>query len=207
MPPRARLGNRTRRIAVALPAAAGAALALPSAALAHNLSDRYQAPLPLVVFIAGAALAVAVSFVFVMMRSSGPERSAALEASRPPTVPRWLRALLATIGIVAWVWIVAQTLFGGAGDGDVASLFLWNYGWVGVALISALLGPAWAWIDPFSTLHRALRWLGSRLRLSGGKPAVGQSTSDAGQRWSASRSWSGSSSSPASAADERWVCC
>lgn len=96
------------------------------------------------------------SFVFVMMRSSGPERSAALEASRPRTLPSWLRALLATIGIVAWVWIVAQTLFGGAGDGDVASLFLWKYGWVGVALISALLGPAWAWIDPFSTLHRAL---------------------------------------------------
>lgn len=167
---RARLGHRTLRLALGLPAAAGVCLALPSAALAHTLTDRYQAPLPLVVYIAGAALAVAMSFVFVMLRSSGPQPSAASEESPPRTVPRWLRALLRTLGIVAWVWIVAQTLFGGAGDGDVASLFLWNYGWVGVALISALVGPAWAWIDPFTRLHRGLGWIGRRLGLSGGEP-------------------------------------
>lgn len=166
----ARPGRRTLRLAAGLPAAAGFALAMPAAALAHQLTDRYQAPLPLVVYIAGAALAVAMSFVFVILRSPAP-LSRKPEEAPPRTVPAWLRALLQIVGIVAWVWIVAQTLVGGSGDGDVASLFLWVYGWVGLALVTALVGPAWAWIDPFTTLHRALGWIGGRLGLSGGEPA------------------------------------
>lgn len=164
------LGSRTLRLAAAVPAATSVALAMPSVALAHQLTDRYQAPLPLVIYIAGAALAVGMSFVFVILRSAAPVAAEPVEA-RPRNVPAWLRALLHGIGIVAWVWIVAQTLVGGSGDGDVASLFLWVYGWVGVALVSALVGPAWAWIDPFTTLHRGLGWIGGRLGLSGGEPA------------------------------------
>jgi len=158
------------RLALGLPAAAAVALALPSAVLGHSLTDRYQAPLPLVAYIIGAALAVAMSFLFVMLRNSRPAAAEAVEAP-PRPVPTWLRGLLMALGIVAWVWILAQTLGGGAGDGDVASLFLWVYGWVGVALICALIGPAWAWIDPFTTLHRGLGWISGRLGLSGGEPA------------------------------------
>ncbi len=161
---------RTLRLGASLTALTGLALAMPSAALAHQLTDRYQAPLPLVVYIGGAALAVAMSFVFVMMRTSAPGVRETAEAA-PWTVPAWLGWLLRFVGFVAWVWIVAQALFGGSGDGDVASLFLWVYGWVGVALVSALVGPAWAWIDPFSTLHQGLGWIGRRLGLSGGEPA------------------------------------
>jgi hypothetical protein len=87
------------------------------------------------------------------------------------TVPAWLRLGLRALGLIGWTWIVAQTLVGGSGDGDVASLFLWTYGWVGLALVSALLGPAWAWIDPFSTIHELLSAAGRRLGLSGGAPA------------------------------------
>ena len=54
-----------------------------------------------------------------------------------------------------------QAIAGGSSDADVASLFLWTFGWVGLAMVSALLGPAWSWLDPFTTLHdlgsRALR--------------------------------------------------
>ena len=79
---------------------------------------------------------------------------------------------LRAIGLLAWLWIVVQALGGGAGDGDVASLFLWVYGWVGLALLSALIGPDWAWLDPFSTIHAGLSWLAGRLGLSGGENAV-----------------------------------
>ena len=144
-------------------------LSLPGAALAHVITDRYQAPLPLVVYLAGAAFAVAMSFVFVMLRGGRPPRVET--ASKARTVPGWLRLTLQAIGLIAWLWIVIQTLVGGSGDGDVASLFLWTYGWVGVALISALLGPAWAWIDPFSTIHRLLGAAGRVLGMGGAEPA------------------------------------
>ena len=39
----------------------------------------------------------------------------------------------------------------------MAPLFLWVYGWVGLAVVSAFVGPAWHFLDPFSTLHDARR--------------------------------------------------
>ena len=142
-------------------------LALPASAFAHAIDDRYSAPLPLIVYVAGAGLAVAMSFAFVMYRNAPPPSDDESGPERP--VWRWLRVLLGAAGLIGWLWIVAQTFSGGSGAGDVASLFLWVYGWVGIALISALIGPAWAWIDPFTTLHRTLSWLADRLGISGGE--------------------------------------
>lgn len=144
-------------------------LSLPTLALAHQLTERYQAPLPLVAYVAGAALAVAMSFAFVMLRdapAAAEERPAAARV-----VPGWLRLVLRAVGLIAWLWILAQAMAGGSGEGDVASLFLWVYGWVGLALISALIGPAWAWIDPFTTIHDLIAVVGRRFGLSIGEPA------------------------------------
>jgi hypothetical protein len=144
-------------------------LAWPDVALAHQLNERYQAPLPLIAYVGGAALAVAMSFAFVILRNAPAPRTELSGTTR--LVPRWLRLALQAIGLVAWLWIVVQAIGGGAGDGDVASLFLWVYGWVGLALVSALGGPLWSWIDPFSTIHGILSWLAGRFGLSGGESA------------------------------------
>ena len=146
-----------------------AALIVPGTATAHTLTERYQAPLPLIAYVAGAALAVAMSFVFVMLRGATPPATA--EKLRLRSVPTWMRNFISTIGLVAWLWIVAQALVNGQGSGDVASLFLWVYGWVGVALVCALIGPVWAWLDPFTTIHRLLGAIGTRIGVSGGDPA------------------------------------
>jgi hypothetical protein len=74
-----------------------------------------------------------------------------MTAGRIP--PRWLRWLLRAIGLLGWLWIVAQGIAGGNGAGDVTTLFLWVYGWVGIAALSAFVGPVWHWLDPFTTLH------------------------------------------------------
>jgi hypothetical protein len=142
-------------------------LAWPGVALAHQLNERYQAPLPLIAYVGGAALAVAMSFAFVILRNAPAPRTEVSGTTR--VVPRWLRLALQAIGLVAWLWIVVQTIGGGAGDGDVASLFLWVYGWVGLALVSALGGPLWSWVDPFSTIYGMLSWLAGRFGLSGGE--------------------------------------
>src|SRR5438128_11735399 len=166
---------RARRIRTWLTLLAGAAggpallLAWPSVALAHQLNEKYQAPLPLAIYVGGAAFAVAMSFGFVILRNAPAPRTEV--AGTPRTLPRWLRLTLNAIGLIGWLWIVAQTFFGGAGDGDVASLFLWVYGWVALALISALIGPAWSWIDPFSTIHAILSGFARRVGISAGESA------------------------------------
>jgi hypothetical protein len=126
-------------------------LAAPAVVSAHQLSVTYQSRLPLVVYLAGAALTVALSFAFVML--------ADVRADPPPDrgpgklPPAWLRRGLQAIGLIGWIWIVLQGVLGGESAGDVKTLFLWVYGWTGVAMVSALLYPIWHWLDPFTTLY------------------------------------------------------
>ena len=133
-------------------------------AAAHGLSPVYQSPLPLAVYLAGAAMAVALSFVFVLARDL---RASPAADTRVVAVPRALRAALRLVGLAGWAWIMVQGLAGGSSPAAVASLFLWVYGWVGIAAVSALVGPVWEWLDPFATLHDILAWI---LRQAGVRP-------------------------------------
>jgi hypothetical protein len=129
-----------------------ALIATPATALGHQLGGAFESPIPLPVYLVAAAAAVALSFAVVVLRDVPPFPAADPRLRR---VPRWLRLGLRLAGIVGVGWVVAQAIVGGTGDADVSGLVLWTYGWVGLALVSALLGPAWAWLDPFSTLHDA----------------------------------------------------
>jgi hypothetical protein len=137
-----------------------AALALvvgaPVVVAAHGLSPIYQSPLPLAVYLVGAATTVALSFVFVLARDV---RATVIPEGRPVAVPAAVRLVLRVVGLVAWVWIIVQALAGGSSSAAVGSLFLWVYGWVGVAMLSALVFPAWEWLDPFATLYDVGAWL------------------------------------------------
>ena len=45
-----------------------------------------------------------------------------------------------TLGLARVGWIVAQFVVGGSSDAEVGTLFTWVYGWVGLAIVSALIG-------------------------------------------------------------------
>lgn len=137
-------------------------------ALGHSLSGRYESPLPLAVYVVGAAIAVALSFAFVLARDI---RGAPPALGEAVVVPAVVRLGLRIVGLAGWLWIVAQGLAGGGGAADVGSLFLWVYGWVGLAMVSALAGPIWSWLNPFATLYDLVAWLLRRLGLKGAAPA------------------------------------
>ena len=142
---------------------------VPATVLGHAMNPTYTSRLPLAVYLAGAAMTVALSFLFVLardIRATPPSTTA--PAHMPPA---WLRASLRIIGLVGWLWIVAQGIIGGASAGSVAPLFLWVYGWVGLALVSAAIGPAWHFLDPFSTLYDAGAWVVRRLDVQPWTPA------------------------------------
>jgi hypothetical protein len=143
-------GRRTS-IARASVGALGLALVAPGAVLGHQLNATYTSRLPLAVYLAGAAATVALSFAFVLVRDVRAERPAPGGPGHlPPTV---IRFGLQAIGLLAWLWIIAQGILGGESSGAVAPLFLWIFGWVGMAMASFLIGPVWHFLDPFSTLH------------------------------------------------------
>jgi hypothetical protein len=154
---------------IGLAGATGIALGLPGAVAAHGLSPVYQSPLPLAVYLVGAALAVALSFAFVLARDL---RATPAPEGRPVRVPATLRIAVRLIGLVGWAWVMAQGIAGGSSDAAVAGLFLWVYGWVGVALLSALVFPVWEWLDPFATLYDVLAWPLRRLGIHGSAPTA-----------------------------------
>jgi len=157
------------RLGAAIGLALGLAAALPAAVAAHNLNPTYQSRLPLAVYVVGAATTVALSFAFVIVRDV---RAAPPDLDAPGTMPpAWIRYPLRFLGLFGWAWIVAQGLAGGTSDGDVATLFLWVYGWVGVAILCALVGPVWHFLDPFSTLHDLGASVLARLNVEGWEPA------------------------------------
>lgn len=149
-------------------AVAGTAM-IPAAAGAHGLSGLVQSPLPLAAYLGGAAVAVAVSFILIAVGDPRPPRAIGEGAER--TVPRPLRLAMRAAGLAAWAWVVAQTIAGGSSDADVASILLWSWGWVGLAIVCALIGPVWQWIDPFTTLHDLGAWVLRRTGVRGIEPA------------------------------------
>jgi hypothetical protein len=143
----------------------------PAAVAAHQLTGRFSSPIPLGAYLAGAGLAVGASFAIVFVRGAPPAVSRP-SGERAASVPAAVRTGLAGVGLLAWLWVVVQAVvIGGRSEGDTASLFLWTYGWVGLTLVSAFIGPAWTWLDPFASLHRLLAATAGRLGLAGGRPA------------------------------------
>jgi hypothetical protein len=153
-----------RRVLALAPVVGFLLVAGPATTLGHSLSNTYQSRLPLIVYLAGAAIAVGLSFAFLLIadvRADPP-------VTTPGRVPRApIRLLLRAIGLLGWIWIVAQGIAGGSGSGDVTSLFLWVYGWVGLAMLSAFVGPVWHWLDPFTTLHDIGAGVARRLGVRG----------------------------------------
>ena len=143
-------------------------LLVPAPVLAHGLIGRLETPLPLAVYLTGAALAVGLSFLLVLARDIAPPD----DRSGPPrALPAWLAVSLRAIGLVGWTWIMAQLVVGGTSVADVSTLFLWVYGWVGIAVLSAFVGPVWHWIDPFTSLHDLGAALLRRVGVSSWAPA------------------------------------
>ncbi len=182
---------RTRRGALdALAVAAlplGTLLLAPAGVAAHALGGEAGHPLPLLVYLLGAAVAVALSFAFAALRDPSPP------PERPPgrlrRLPAWARLTLRGVGLLGWTWVVLQAVAGGRSDAEVASLILWVFGWVGLALVSALLFPVWSWLDPFRSLddlRAALlrRWTSRRGR-RGAVGAGDEAASTAIRAWPA----------------------
>ncbi len=146
--------RRARAVVAAVASIAGVAvvaLAAPAAMLAHSLNATYTSRLPLAIYLAGAAATVALSFIFVLVRDVRAERPQVDDDGALPRAP--IRLGLRAIGLLAWLWIVVQGILGGSSDAEVTTLFIWVFGWVGVGMASAIVGPVWHFLDPFSALY------------------------------------------------------
>jgi len=155
---------------------------LPAAgpAAAHGFGQRYDLPIPLWLFVTGAGLTVAVSFL--MMALFVRAVPASHHTPRLDLMRTWPgRALAAPavltgwrlIGVALYLLVICAGLFGQQSPlRNIAPAMVWAIWWVGMAYISALIGNLWAIVNPLDTLFAWAEALYARLR-SGRPLAIG----------------------------------
>ena len=134
----------------------------PGTALAHGFGARYDLPIPLSMYIWGAALTVGLSFVLAglfLHRFKDRGRKHSVDMLRSPAL-RWLAhpIVLEPIRAVVAALFLLVVVAGFIGDQNpfknIAPTTVWVIWWVGMAYISALLGDLWALINPLATIFR-----------------------------------------------------
>jgi hypothetical protein len=135
---------------------------------AHGIGGASDLPIPLSFVVVGAACALAVSFA-VLIVSWRTSRLAGASAGRllPPWVgvlvdSPWLRNLVRGFGLVVVAYFGWAALAGADAPANPALGVFYIYLWVGLVLLSLLLGNVWPLLSPMRTLHVGLsRLLGS----------------------------------------------
>ena len=132
---------------------------------AHGFGQRYELPLPLTLYLWGAAATVAFSFVVVGLFVRRPQRldTGARGDLLAHPLGRLLARLALPLKLIVLVLFLATLYAGLFGNPDpyrnLAPTLIWIIGWVGLAYVSALIGDVWAVVNPWRTLFDAAEWL------------------------------------------------
>ena len=147
-----------------LAAASGAVIALAwgtGPVAAHAVGGTFELPVPLWLYLAGAASAVAASFAVVALRPRRPPGAARAGAVVPAPISAAARTVLRVAGVVLWYGAIAV----GAFVGDISPLpavILWIVIWIAVPILAAAIGNPWPSMSPFRTSFAALERLAGR---------------------------------------------
>jgi hypothetical protein len=136
------------------------ALGHAAPAWAHAFGQRYDLPVPLGLYLAGAAAAVALSFVVigVFFRDIAWSRAyPRVNLLRHPlgrlVTHHRLLLLLKLAAVLLFALVVAAGFLGNQQPmQNIAPTAVWVLWWVGLAVVSAFVGDLWALINPWRTL-------------------------------------------------------
>lgn len=155
------MSRRPRAIAGGAIALA-ALLASPAAVSAHAIGSTFTLPVPLWLYLWGAAAAVGASFVvavLVVRPPSDPPRYATLPL--PGWLSRGASMILAAAGLLWWLGAIA-TGFLLPDSAPLPAVLLWIGIWVALPLSAAVIGDGWPSLSPFRTLGAGIDWVARR---------------------------------------------
>ena len=151
-----------------------ALLAPPARAFAHGFGERYDLPVPLWLYLWGAAAAVVLSFVLVGFFVG--ERHALHRYPRIDLLGLgWFRAVFASrpfllalrlLAVLLFVLVILAGLLGDQAPAfNIAPTFVWVIWWVGLGYVTALVGNVWPLVNPWASLFD---WADNLARRLGG---------------------------------------
>ncbi|MFC0626620.1 hypothetical protein [Kribbella deserti] len=128
----------------------------------HGIGGRQDLPIPFGLAVAGAAVAIALSFAVlgVAWRTSryrGDEAGKPLPAGVARLIDSaWFRWVLRAFGLATFLYAGVALLFGVDRLTNPIFGFIYIVVWVGLVPISLLFGPVWRLLNPLRTLHLLL---------------------------------------------------
>jgi hypothetical protein len=133
--------------------------------LAHGIGQVRDLPIPAVYFFVGAAIVLVVSFVLLgalwkrpllARHRDGRELSGTLQAV---LLSRVIRVLLGLVSVGLLVLTLTTALFGTSVDLlNFAPTFVYVLFWLGIPLVSVLLGNVWRVLSPWRAIADATVW-------------------------------------------------
>jgi hypothetical protein len=158
------------------------AQAWPVEAYAHGFAVRYDLPLPLGFFLAGAGATVLLSFVLLAFLPRQRSADAALQCTTceiPLALDSaalcGLTAILKLAAVAVFLLIIAAALFGDTNPfKNISTTMIWLIWWVGMMFINTFIGDIWSVINPWNTLFAAgehtVKRIAPRARLTLARP-------------------------------------
>lgn len=147
----------------------------PGVVSAHEISGRFEAPLPLELLFGGAAVTVAVTAIVVAVTVERPPSEAETGPflTLSPSVAAGLRLTARGVFFVAFLLAIVAGLFGKqAPSENFATVFVWPVWLKGVAILAALVGSPWRVFSPWRTLYDGLpRVEGKPIAVAGPYPS------------------------------------
>ncbi|HEY6632613.1 MAG TPA: hypothetical protein VIZ90_14255, partial [Rhizobiaceae bacterium] len=123
---------------------------LPTHALAHASDRGHVLLLPTGHYLVGGALAVAASFLALLLVSRQTLERLAAARLRIGSAPEALRLPLSLFSFAALATLVSAGFLGSRDPlSNPLPLTVWTLVWVGLTLVQGLFGNVWRWIDPW----------------------------------------------------------
>lgn len=125
----------------------------------HGIGGRQDLPVPFGLAVAGAAVAIALSFVVLGLAWRSPKyRGDASGKPLPAAITRtvdaaWFRWTVRLAGLAIFLYAMVALLYGVDRLTNPIFGFVYILVWVGLVPISLALGPVWRTLNPLRTIH------------------------------------------------------
>ena len=154
----------TRRVAGLTVALLAAAALAPAAAQAHGIAGSADLPIPAWMFAWAAAIVLIASFVALGVLWPQPQLQAP-RLRRVAPIPPGVRTLCGLIGVALYGIVVYAALAGtDVPTANLAPTTIYVAFWVGLPVLSVLLGDVFAWFSPWRALYRWIAGAARRIR-------------------------------------------
>ena len=139
-------------------------LALPATAAAHGIGGIRDLPVPGWLFLVGGATVLVVSFVALGALWTKPKLEAGAGRPLPDGLQRfllspYLRVVVSGLSLALFVVIWTAAAFGSErASSNLAPTFIYITFWVGMVVVSIVLGNVWSVLDPWRAAADAFAW-------------------------------------------------